>query len=182
MLIYVTPYLHKDVGFLRSAHIEIEQEIPKHATFLHTELPGHPEPHKVLVEPTDNPKIVRVINNTENMAQLRRGVTFAVFSVVDGDEADAVILDKAKETAEGFDTLEEFEDKVAVFLSSDLVIDESIGVLDITAAILKKLETADIRFVSELRAKTDEELLAIKGIGKASLVTIKKALDNYDAA
>jgi len=53
----------------------------------------------------------------------------------------------------------------------------NIETLDISDAIKNSLKNAGINTVEKLKEKNDEDLLQIKGIGKKTLESIKKALD-----
>jgi len=168
MLIYVTPVEDTDVGFFRSKYVEIEQEIPKDATYVRMSLMGHPYPRKVRVESTTDPNIVRVVNNTTHMVQLRTKCVFAVF------EVDDPIVD-----TESYGGPNDVGELVAMFHASEVTFDDHIDTLDLTPALIRALVDEGINFVSELKIATDEELLAIEGIGPVTLDRIRAALDEY---
>lgn len=213
MLIYVTPVEDTDVSFLRSKLVEVVQDVPADARFLRMNLPGHAKPNKVRAETTSVPNIVRVINKTTTMVQLRVDKTFAVFEVADWDEVADEVIEKHmgawEMLAEGDEIVKELADdldvtpdeltehaldavgaeRVATFQASELTFHESkatsddhIGTLNLSPTIVDALEGEDIVFISDLRVTTSEELLAIEGVGPATLEKIQAALAEHDAA
>jgi len=170
MFIYIMPKEHIDVGFFRTKHVEIEQSLPKKAKFFRMDIFNHPEILKVRVETTVKPNVVRVVNNTTYMLQLRKNEAFAVFKLPDYD------------TYGGPNDVGEIpqEDLVTTFWASSVSIDAHISVLDLSLTIITALEAAGIRSTSELAYKTAKELKAIRGIGPATVLKIQKALEKYN--
>jgi hypothetical protein len=169
MLIYVTPIENTDVGFLRSKYVEVEQDVPEGAKHLRTKLKGHPKPRAVKVEATNTLKVVRVVNDSDHIAQLRVNTVFAVF------EVDDDLLDYAGESHGGPDEL------TATFHASEVTLDDHITTLNLTPAVAETLVEAGIQFISDLRAASNEDLLAIEGIGPVTLDKIVEALVEYDS-
>lgn len=172
MLINVMPTENVDVGFYRSKHVEIDQEVPEDAKCIRLDLPGHPQPKQVKVYATQEPNIVRVVNDSNYMVQLRVNNTFAVFQEV--EEPEFIYWQAESDNKRVYE-----DDNVATFYASDVTLYDGIDALNLSVNIVELLEAEDIVSISDLQEATDAELLSIEGVGPATLAKIKEALAEY---
>lgn len=159
MLTYVTPTENIDVGFYKSKYVEIEQDVYGEATLTRIIQNGHPNVAGIKISPTTDSRVVRVVNNTMNMVQLRVRKPFAVFEMPDPPMED--------------------EELVATFHASDAMRDDPISTLNLSKHLTDLLVDGGYTNISRVHDASDEELLAIDGLGAVSLANIKWAVRLY---